>query len=154
MATVKEMNLQGKDAAASVDTMAEMVVGDMFQGTLNGRSDQDWVKIELKAGMTYMITLTGDRDDATTLTVDESAEDPILMLLDSKGGMIAMSDDINPAGSSRPGDATNLNAALRFRAEEDGTYYISASSYTGNPEADNSGNYTIAVTELDLPGGY
>ena len=151
MATVKEATLQGKDAAANVDTMAEMVVGDMFQGTLDGRSDQDWVKIELKAGMTYMITLTGDRDDSTTTDVDESAEDPILMLLDSKGGMIAMSDDINPAGSSRPGDATNLNAALRFKAEEDGTYYISASSYTGNPEADNSGNYTIAVTELDLP---
>ena len=58
MATVKEANLQGKDAAANVDTMAVMAVGDMFQGTLDGSSDQDWVKIELKAGMTYSITLS------------------------------------------------------------------------------------------------
>ena len=43
------------------------------------------------------------------------------------------------------------NSALRFKAEEDGAYYISASSYTGNPESDTSGDYTISVTALDLP---
>ena len=146
MATVKEANLQGKDAAANVDTMAVMSVGDMFQGTItNAAGDrEDWVKIELKAGMTYVITLTGDRDDATTTDVDESAEDPVLMLLDSKGGMIAMNDDKGPGSD-------DLDSMLRFKAEEDGTYYISASSYTGNPTVDNSGNYTIKVVELDLP---
>ena len=150
MATVKEANLQGKDAAASVDTMAVMAVGDMFQGTLDYAYDQDWVKIELKAGMTYSITLSGRK----STTAGTEAEDPILMLLDSKGGMIAMSDDINPVGNDRntdTGDDTNLNSALRFKAEEDGTYYISASSYTGNPESDTSGDYTISVKALDLP---
>ena len=32
MATEREANLQGKDAAASVDTMAVIAVGDMFDG--------------------------------------------------------------------------------------------------------------------------
>ena len=32
MATEKEANLQGKDAAASVDTMAVMAVGDYVPG--------------------------------------------------------------------------------------------------------------------------
>ena len=150
MATVKEANLQGKDAAASVDTMAVMAVGDMFQGTLGYAYDEDWVKIELKAGMTYSITLSGRK----STTAGTEAEDPILMLLDSKGGMIAMSDDINPVGNDRntdTGDDTNLNSALRFKAEEDGTYYISASSYTGNPESDTSGDYTISVKEEQVP---
>ena len=161
MATVKEANLQGKDAAASVDTMAAISVGDMFRGTLSSPADQDWVKIELKAGMTYTITLTGVRSDLNNDgdTTDDNeadtlAEDPILMLLDSKGGMIAMNDDINPLGddsNTDTGDDTNLNSRLKFKAEEDGTYYISASSYTGNPGADNSGGYTISVKEEQVP---
>ena len=140
MATVRETMMQ--DAAASIDTAYVISAGDSFKGTLNTKHDEDWVKIELKAGMTYVINLTGDTGGAS---------DPILKLLDSKGGMIAMNDDINPAGSARPGNATNLNSALRFKAEEDGTYYISASSYTGNPGVDGKGDYTISVTELDLP---
>ena len=163
MATVKEANLQGKDAAASVDTMAVMAVGDMFQGTItNVAGDkEDWVKVELKAGMTYSITLTGrkvdlnaDGDTADTNEANTHAEDPILKLLDSKGGMIAMNDDINPRGddsNTDTGDDTNLNSRLKFKAEEDGAYYISASSYTANPASDTSGAYTITVTELDLP---
>ena len=158
MATVKEANLQGKDAAASVDTMAVMSVGDMFDGTLDGRSDVDWVKVELKAGMTYEFTLSGsDRivdlvnadGDSTPDGIpddDTHAEDPILMLLDSKGGMIAMNDDMGPGSD-------DLDSKLKYKIEEDGTYYIAASSYTGNPDptVDNSGNYRIKVVELDLP---
>ena len=145
MATVKEANLQGKDAAANVHTMAVMSVGGMFQGTLNGRSDEDWVKIELKAGMTYSFSLAGLKSS----TSGTEAEDPVLMLLDAKGVMIAMNDDSNPLGDDD--NPSDLNSLLRYKVEEDGTYYISASSYTGNPTVDNSGNYTIKVTELDLP---
>ena len=140
MATVRETMM--RDAAASIDTAYMVSAGDMFKGSLSTKHDEDWVKVELEAGKTYSITLTGDTGGVS---------DPILMLLDSKGGTIAMNDDINPAGSSRPGNATNLNSALRFTAEEDGTYYISASSYTGNPGVDSKGAYTISVTELDLP---
>ena len=142
MATVKEN--PRVDAAASVDTMAVMAVGDLFQGTLDGRGDHDWVKVELEAGKTYVITLTGDRDDPATTDKDESAEDPVLMLLDSKGGMIAMNDDMGPGTNA-------LDSRLQFKIDESGTYYISASSYTGNPTVDNSGHYTIRVMEVDLP---
>ena len=38
-----------------------------------------------------------------------------------------------------------------FVPEEDGTYYISASSYTNNPEDHNNGTYTVSVVVLDLP---
>ncbi len=141
MATVTEMMMQ--DAAASVETSYTMNVGDMFKGSTNNDAGdtEDWVAVELEGGKTYSISLTG-----------EAGDDPILTLYDSKGGMIDMNDDINPAGSTRPGDATNLNSSLTVRVEDDGTYYISASYFRGNPNDDNSGAYTIEVVEVPIPG--
>ena len=139
MATVTEMMMQ--DAAASIETSYTMAVGDTFNGNLDGPSDADWVAVELEAGTTYSISLSGRGDDG--------ADDPVLMLLDSKGGMIAMNDDINSVGSED--DPANLNSRLMFRAEEDGTYYIAASSYNRIPGTDNSGDYAISVVALDLP---
>ena len=148
MATVKEIMMQ--DAAASVETSYTMAVGDTFEGSINNMTGDtaDWVAVELEAGTTYSISLSG-RGDAPA-----KAEDPVLMLLDSKGGMIAMNDDINPSGNDTNddmGDDTNLNSRLMVTAEEDGTYYIAASSYNRIPGSDNSGDYTISVMALDLP---
>ena len=140
MATVTEMMMQ--DAAASIETSYTMAVGDTFNGNLDGPSDADWVAVELEAGTTYEIKLSG-RGMGTAM-----AEDTVLMLLDSKGGMIAMNDDINSGGA--PGDV-DLDSMLRFRPEDDGTYYIAASSYNRIPGVDNSGDYTISVEALDLP---
>ena len=120
----------------------------MFKGTLNGRGDEDWIRIDLKAGSTYVISVTGE-DNA--MTPNGAATDTVLKMYDSKGGAIDdwMNDDINPVGSMD--NPANLNSRIRIMAEEDGTYYISVSSYTGNPTQDNSGDYTITVQELDLP---
>ena len=85
---------------------------------------------------------------------DGGSDDTVLRLYDGKGGWIATNDDIIPAGNdSNPDriDDTNLNSQLVFMAEEDGTYYISASSYTNNPEDHNNGTYTVSVVVLDLP---
>ena len=140
MATVREMM---QDAAASIETSSTMSVGDMFMGSTNNAAGdtEDWVAVELEEGKTYSISLTG-----------EPGDDPILTLYGPKGGFIDMHDDINPAGSDRPGDATNLNSMLSFRAEDDGTYYISAGNFRGNPNDDNSGAYTIEVVEVPIPG--
>ena len=139
MATVKEMMMQ--DAAASVETAYMISAGDTFEGNLDGATDSDWVAVELEAGTTYRISLTGTGDDA--------ASDTVLMLRDSKGGMIDSNDDINSVGS--PDNPADLNSRLMFRPEEDGTYYIDASSYNRIPDSDNSGTYTISVVALDLP---
>ena len=143
MATVKEMMMQ--DAAASIETSYMMAVGDTFEGNLDGPSDADWVAVELEAGTTYQINLSS-RGMGKPM-----AEDTVLVLRDSKGGMIDMNDDINSLGGGPAGDA-NLNSSLRFRPQEDGTYYIDASSYNNIPGDDNSGDYMITVKALDLPG--
>ena len=136
MATVNEQNLQSKDALASTGTAAVISAGDRFMGLLDGRRDEDWIRVELDGGKTYKFTLKGDGSD-------NPADDTILKLLDSKGGMIAQNDDV---------DAPNgdLSSELEVRIESSGTYYVSASSYAGNPSLDNSGNYVLTVTELGL----
>ena len=140
MATVREMMMQ--DAAASIETSYMMAVGDTFEGNLSSPADSDWVGVELEAGTTYVINLSGRGEMG-------AAADTVLVLRDSKGGMIAMNDDIKSVGDAQ--GAANLNSMLRFTAEADGTYYIDASSYNRIPGSDNSGDYMITVEALDLP---
>ena len=147
MATVREMMMQ--DAAASVETSYMMAVGDTYNGKLGTRTDEDWIAVELEAGTTYVISLTGSvKED------DGGSDDTVLRIYDSKGGWIATNDDITPAGNDMNPDTiddTNLNSRLVFMPEEDNTFYISASSYTNNPEDHNNGTYTLSVVVRDLP---
>ena len=133
--TVQEMMM---DAAASVETAATMSAGDTFEGNLSTKNDEDWIRIELTAGMLYTITLSGRGDDGSA--------DTILKLFDSKGGLIRsmVNDDIDGAKG-------NLNSQLEFTPEVSKVYYISASAYTGNPSQDNKGDYTVTVTEMEQP---
>ena len=130
MATVQEMMM---DAAASTETAAMMSAGDTFNGTItNSAGDtEDWISIELEAGTTYTISVSG------TLGGDDGGEmDTILTLYDSKGGMVDMNDDT----------MTSLGSELEFTPEVDSTYYISVSTYRNNPNLDNSGTYSVMVT--------
>ena len=142
MATVNEQDLQGKDALASTGTVAVMSAGDRFTGDLDGKRDEDWVRIQLDGGKTYKFTLKGNGSD-------NPATDTLLKLLDSKGGIIAQNDDVDPA----KGD---LSSELEVAIQITGTYYVSAASYAGNPNLDASGDYVLTVRELgsvvDLTG--
>ena len=140
MATVNETMMQ--DAVASIETSYVMSIGDTFEGNLSSKTDEDWVAVELEAGTTYRINLTGTEGEG-------GSGDTILSLYDSKGGLVDTNDDINPVGSED--NPANLNSQLMFTPEEDGTYYISAGSYADNPLVDNSGTYTIEIVALDLP---
>ena len=148
MATVKEMMM---DAAASIETAAMMSAGDTFEGTLSSKFDEDWIRIEMTAGMLYTINLSGrnvDLDPATDSDGDGTADndndgvaDTFLKLYDSKGGFIKQNDDIK-------GEEGNLNSSFQFVPEVSGTYYISAGAYTANLGQDNGGAYMVTVTEM------
>ena len=127
MATVKEMMMQ--DAANSVDTAYMMSAGDTFEGSLSTKFDEDWIRIEMSVGMIYTINLAGTEGGVT---------DTFLKLFDSKGGLIKQNDD-------EDGAMGMLNSTFQFIPEVDGTYYISAGAYTGNPVPDNDGGYTVTV---------
>ena len=135
VATVDEKNAAPPDAAASVKTRYEISVGDTFNGNLDHKFDEDWIKIDLVRGTSYQITLSG-RGSAP-----EKSEDPILKLFDAGGKHLLTNDDIDVAKGV-------FDSRLTFTAEASATYYISASSYSGNPTKDNSGDYTLTVEQV------
>ena len=137
MATVQEMMMQ--DAPASIETSYMMSAGDTFEGTITNTAGDtaDWIGIEMEAGTTYTITVTG-----TLSSMNGGAMDTILSLMDSKGGMVDMNDDDSGMGGVSPG------SKLVFTPEVSDTYYISVSTYRSNPNLDNSGMYTVSVTGM------
>ena len=116
------------------NTTYTMSVGDTFNGILDHKFDEDWISIELEKGKTYRINLSGRGKDG------DEAEDTILKLYDSQGNLVAMNDDIDTA--KRIYDS-ELVVTVTFTD----TYYLSAGSYTSNPNLDNSGAYALTVVE-------
>ena len=131
MATKKKMMM---DAAASIETAASMSAGDTFTGTLSDKFDEDWIRIEMTAGMLYTINLSWCAEM-------DGVADTFLKLYDSKGGFIKQNDDIK-------GEEGDLNSSFKFIPEVSGTYYISAGAYTANLGQENGGAYTVTVTEM------
>ena len=130
MATIRENSNNKGDALASVETEHTMAVGDDFLGTLNGANDNDWVRVELTAGVTYIIKLTGEGSGGA------EAEDPIVEVRDANGKLIVQNDDISEM---------NRDSQLEFTPAEGGVYYINARSYNLNAATDNSGAYKLEV---------
>ena len=138
MAYVEEK--QSMDAAASSQTQYNLFVGDSFKGIFSDNLDKDWVRVELVAGKTYQISLSGAGSN--------SGADTILTVFNSVGEQVAANDDADFA-------AGQLNSKLRFSPEASGVYYLSAGVYAGNPTQDHSGDYTLTLvdTEADGAGG-
>ena len=138
MAYVEEK--ESMDAAASSQTQYNLFVGDSFKGIFSDNLDKDWVRVELVAGKTYQISLSGAGSN--------SGADTILTVFNSVGEQVAANDDADFA-------AGQLNSKLRFSPEASGVYYLSAGAYAGNPTQDHSGDYTLTLvdTEADSAGG-
>ena len=88
--------------------------GNVVTGTIARAGDEDWIVIELTAGNTYTITVAGRataEDNADTPANNEATasmlHDSVLVLRDSKGGLIRQNDDINAAKG-------NLLSQIRF----------------------------------------
>ena len=159
-----ESMLMGGDASADTSTQlcfnppeGPFGPGNQIMGTIAHVGDEDWIAIKLTEGNTYTITVMGRatvaEDDADTQVNEITASmlnDSVLRLLDGKGGLIDMNDDIDGAMGM-------LLSELEFTPEVGSgtqTYYISVSGYTGNPGANNTGGYTVNVMEAaHLPEG-
>ena len=116
------------------ETPLAVSVGERFQGTLDDKFDEDWIRVELVEGKTYNVTLTGIGADADT--------DTILRIYNAAGEQVAYHDDVDYA-------AGKVNSMLTFSPEAGGDYYISAGAYRGNPAQDNSGRYQVALYDTD-----
>ena len=95
MTTVNELSdasgAPRADALAGIETRHGMAVGDAFLGNLATSADQDWVRVELRAGTTYVLQMQGYGSDPV--------HDPLLELYDAEGARVAFNDDLCQGGA-------------------------------------------------------
>ena len=81
------------------ETPLTVSVGDRFQGTLDDKFDEDWIRVDLIEGKTYDITLSGIGPDVDT--------DTVLRIYNSQGEQVGFHDDVDYA-------AGKVNSMLSF----------------------------------------
>ena len=135
------------DAAASAATSAVLTAGEIFHGYLDGRDDNDWIRVELTAGVSYMIRVA-PRDPAGE---QGAAADTVLEIFNAAGDSLAMKDDLSLADEARYPLADVSHPIVTFEPEADGVYYLSVSSYAQVAAADNSGGYALELIALEPP---
>ena len=135
------------DAAANAATSAALTAGEIFHGYLDGRDDNDWIRVELTAGVSYMIRVA-PRDPAGE---QGPAADTILEIFNAAGDSLAMKDDLSLADEARHPLADVSHPIVTFEPEADGVYYLSVSSYAQVAARDNSGGYSLELIALDPP---
>ena len=138
------------DAVANTDTSAALTAartpGEIFNGYLDGSSDSDWIRVELGAGASYMITIEARDPDGAGPQM--AAADTVLEIFDADGNSVEMKDDnLNPT----TGAVVSNHPSLMFEPETAGVYYLSVSSYNEVAATDNSGGYSLRLTELAPP---
>ena len=138
------------DAAATTDTNAALTAaqapGEIFNGYLDDSSDSDWIRVELGAGASYMITIEARDPDGTG--PQRAAADTVLEIFDADGNSVEMKDDnLSPT----TGAVVSNHPSLMFEPETAGVYYLSVSSYASVAATDNSGGYSLRLTELAPP---
>lgn len=115
------------DYPASTATGGMVAPGQTVTGTIETGGDDDWFALQLDAGQSVRIELTG-----------QTLSDPVLTLRDDSGAQLVRNDDIDyPA---------NPDSALIYTAPAAGTYYIEASGY-----GRETGSYEVSVEPVAAP---
>ena len=138
------------DAADNAATAAVLAAGETFNGYLDGSGDSDWIRVELGAGASYMITVA-PRDPDGASGPQMAAADTTLEILNADGDIVAMKDDLSAADMRMNPRADAKHPIVIFQPETAGTYYLNVSSYSLIAANDNSGGYSLELTELDPP---
>ncbi len=113
------------DAGAAIGTAQSMLTNQVFKGTIARVDDTDWIKVNLKAGVTYTISLDS--------TASGGLEDPFLELRNANGTLLQTDDDGGPSG---------LNSQLIFTPANTAAFYLTARDYD-----DGTGKYNLTVTD-------
>jgi Ca2+-binding RTX toxin-like protein len=103
------------DYANDLQTTGVVQVGTPQQGLISYNGDSDWLKVGLSKGQVYVIDLLGDTSDTAQL---DPLVDPLLIVRDKNGDIIARYDDFS--GS--------LNSRAYFVPATDGLYHLEAKS--------------------------
>ena len=118
------------DLRAGTGTAGTVAVGGSATGEIEIEGDRDWFAVTLDAGKTYRIDLEGSPTRAGTLS-----DTYLIGLHDSAGNLIS--------GTTNDDGGHGSNSRVAFTANEDATYYVSASAFGANV-----GTYTLSVEEV------
>jgi Ca2+-binding RTX toxin-like protein len=102
--------------------------GGSAAGVLQAAGDRDLFRVQLQAGVSYVVKLTGAFGGGGTLA------DPFLRLDDSSGAVVASDDDI-VSGS-------NPDSQIVFTPQTSGTYYVEAGGFADG----YTGTYTVSLS--------
>ena len=131
----------GEDLSANTSTSGRVAVGSSAIGEIENAGDQDWFAVELEAGKTYQIDMSGVPTGGGTLPRGN-----LQGVYDAEGNSIPGVFD--PATSwiivnHQP--VRQDDDQVFFTPDEDGTYYVAAS----NGGTTDTGTYTVRVTEME-----
>ena len=131
----------GEDFSANTSTSGRVAVGSSAIGEIENAGDQDWFAVELEAGKTYQIDMSGVPTGGGTLPRGN-----LQGVYDAEGNRIPGVFD--PATSwiivnHQP--VRQDDDQVFFTPDEDGTYYVAAS----NGGTTDTGTYTVRVTEME-----
>lgn len=118
------------DAPSTTGTPYSISVGDTFTGTIFNGSDSDWIAVNLVAGQTYTVNLSGINGGGGTMS------DPVLRVMNSLGVQIHHDDD----------SGTGFDSRLNFVATTTGTHYLNAGGI-----GDSVGTYTFSIDDYLPP---
>ncbi|CUH82440.1 M10 family metallopeptidase C-terminal domain-containing protein [Tropicibacter naphthalenivorans] len=118
-----QVELAGDDFANSALTVGSVVVGGTVTGNLETRGDRDWFALDLVAGQTVQISLTG-----------QSLADPYLRLYSASGQLLDENDD-----------AAGYDSALVYTATSYERVYVSAGAWGDSL----TGSYQVEVAPFD-----
>src|SRR5262245_24533312 len=116
--------IEGADAAGSTSTAYTLTPGQTLQGQLGVVGDQDYYRVNLVAGHTYVFAMVG--------TGVNKARDTYLQLFNADGSVAVAFDD---------NGLPNLNSVIKYTPTTSGVYYIDASAWT------STGQYGLSFTE-------
>ena len=127
---------------ASAATAALLPVGNAYLGDLDGPTDSDWIRAELTAGASYLLTLAARDPDGDGPRA--GAGDTMLEVFNEQQELIASADDqplvdgVLPIGGFHP--------QLSFTPASGGVHYFRVSSFTFSGK-DYSGGYRLELAE-------
>ena len=134
------------DAEATASTSAALAIGEIFNGHLDGSGDSDWIRVELAAGASYMITVEPRDPDGSGPQM--AAADTALEIFNAAGDRVASKDDLSVADQARYPGADAKHPIVMFEPEAAGVYYLSVNSYNKVAATDNSGGYSLELTRI------
>lgn len=114
---------------AGANTVA---LGNAIEASIGSEGDVDIYAIELTKDSVLVV-------DAET--TESGKPDTMMFLYDSGGNEVAANDDF-----------TGRESRMSYKVETSGKHYIVVTAWDGsNPDNSTQGNYSLSITELDIP---